>query len=472
MHKENIYKTQDQYELKRLKEAIDQFAIVAVTDINGTIIEVNDKFCEISKYNREELIGKNHRIVNSNYHPPEFFANMWKTITSGNKWEGEIRNQSKDGSFYWVKTIIVPFKNQNGEIKQFLSIRNDITQQKENEFNLRNMIDATFEGLLIYNLSGKIVWCNATTQQMLNLKQDQIIEAFISEVFGEKFEIFMLGHSSINLKINRQEKIFDIVTKSYFYKGHRSFLVAIRDVSEKEQLQAQILQQDRLASIGLLASGLAHEIGTPLGIMRGRAELMSAKTEDKEFVYNGLQTCIKQIDRISTLIGSLLTLARGSTDTKVTSVNVSQVVEDVKNFISYETRKNNITIANNVSSDIAVQAVAAPLYQVLLNLFVNAIHAIEEKRKNTNIFPGEIVVNTKIDSNTVFIEVIDNGCGISEENLKKIFAPFFTTKDVGKGTGLGLATSLKILRSWGGTITAQSEVGNGTKFILELKSAK
>lgn len=463
---------QEKYELKRLKEALDKFAIVAVTDTDGVITEANNKFCEISKYTREELIGKTHQLVNSGYHPPEFFTTMWNTIKSGQHWEGIVRNQAKDGSYYWVNTIIVPIRDQKGEISQFFSIRNDITEQKENAFNLQNLIDATFEGLLIYNLSGKFVWCNVTAAEMLNQKQEKITDSFVSEIFGDSLELFIPGHTMTSLNIAGVKKIIDVTTKSYFYKGHRSFLLAIRDVSEKEQLQAQILQQDRLASIGLLASGLAHEIGTPLGIMRGRAELMLSRSDDKEFITNGLQTCIKQIDRISKLISGLLTLARGSANVKPTTVNLTTVVEEVKSFINYESQKNSITITNNVSDDILVHAVAAPLYQVILNLFVNSIHAIEEKRKSHGDYVGKIEVNASKVNDHVIIEIIDNGSGISEENLKKIFSPFFTTKQVGKGTGLGLATSFKILQSWGGTISAQSTLGKETRFVLTLKVGK
>ncbi|MFG0214023.1 EAL domain-containing protein [Brevibacillus porteri] len=160
-------------ELADVKYALDQSTILAITDHKGIILRANEQFCRISKYERSELIGKDHRILNSGYHPQGFFKEMWSCIRSGQVWRGEIRNRAKDGSYYWVDTTIVPFKNQAGEIYQYLSIRSDITCRKQMEDELKQseekyriIAENTSDIISIINLDGEFLYLSPSHKRV------------------------------------------------------------------------------------------------------------------------------------------------------------------------------------------------------------------------------------------------------------------------------------------------------------------
>ena len=348
---------------------------------------MNDKFCDISQYSREELLGKNHRIINSGHHHRDFFVEMWKTISSGKLWEGEIRNRAKDGTLYWVNTTIIPFLDEKNVPYQYVSIRYEITQRKAAEEQLR--------------------------------------------IYADQLE---------------------------------------RSNTELENKAAQILLQDRLASIGLLASSLAHEIGTPLGVIRGRAEFLSMQLSGNESTKKNVDVIITQIDRVSGLIRSLLNLARGDSEKTVGGTSMSGAVHEVLALIGHEIRKHEIELECSLIREVplVVAAESGPLHQVVLNLLVNSIHAIESARSGGRRDGHKIVLSTKETDSQWILSIRDTGCGISAENRQKLFTPFFTTKEIGKGTGLGLATSYRLVEAWGGKIEVESTEGLGTTFFITL----
>jgi diguanylate cyclase (GGDEF)-like protein/PAS domain S-box-containing protein len=195
-----------------IKSALDQSTILAITDHRGIINLANDKFCEISKYTREEIIGQDHRILNSGYHSKEFFRDLWRTISKGEKWNGDIQNRAKDGSFYWVNTTIVPFLNDKGKAYQYVAIRTDITDQKNAEKNLEIVLKNDFQ-LTMKNLNTGIFKIKKTNNgkviyTLMEGKQSECIKLTTDIIYGKTpFDLFPPEEAEF---INSQyQKVFE-----------------------------------------------------------------------------------------------------------------------------------------------------------------------------------------------------------------------------------------------------------------------
>ncbi len=290
--------------------------------------------------------------------------------------------------------------------------------------------------------------------------------------------IFLTGMSDFELDLKAMESgasdylVKDQLTYPLLERSIRYSIKQASDFEELKQIRAQILQQDRLASLGLLASSLAHEIGTPLGIIRSRAELAGKRAGENSDVQNNVNVVVTQIDRITKLVNSLLHLARGSKSDFATSVELDAVISDVLNLLEHEFGRKGIELKKDIMPNCRLKAESGPLGQVLLNLLINSIHAIEDAAKSNLKNKREVTLKVEDLGTEIKIDVIDTGAGISEENLRELFKPFFTTKDIGHGTGLGLATSYSIVKSWGGTILAYSKLGVGSTFSVSIPKSK
>ncbi len=245
------------------------------------------------------------------------------------------------------------------------------------------------------------------------------------------------------------------------------------DLSDQKRMEQQILRQDRLASIGMLAGGLAHEIGNPLGTIRGRAELVLSQVRGNEVAEKNLEVIVTQIDRISGLIQSLLRVSRVPEQILLREMELRPIVEEVVTLMGEACRQAGIEI-KQTNLDQIVCAEPGHMQQLLLNLVINSMHAIEElKSKDITAASKQhsIEISAEKRGNRCVISVRDTGCGISKENLNKLFQPFFTTKAAGKGTGLGLAIVSKLTEEMDGKVCVESNgVGLGAVFKLELKA--
>ena len=358
------------------------------------------------------------------------------------------------------------------------SIRYSIHHTQSRE-SIRSLLDSTFEGIVVHDTQGLILDVNRVGAQIFNCFPTEMCGTSLSHYLSEESHPLLadlirssgpVTYEMTGIKKDGTRLNLELSGKPYRHQGTAVRLTTIRDITTRKQMEAQILMQDRLASVGLLASSLAHEIGTPLGMIRGRAEYLGIQTQDAPQIKKNVDIIVSQIDRVSNLIRSLLNLARGDQSRISGEVNLSQIVEEVLDLIGHELRKHSIEIKNLLGTHVPIQvrAEAQPLHQVLLNLLVNSVHAIDSAVHSGRTAPHFIRITAYDLEDYCVLNVEDTGCGISEKNMKNLFKPFFTTKGIGLGTGLGLATSYRIIESWASRIQVESQEGIGTVFKISI----
>jgi signal transduction histidine kinase len=254
-------------------------------------------------------------------------------------------------------------------------------------------------------------------------------------------------------------------------KLQESYSQLVSEQQEKLRLERELRHTERLASVGRLAAGLAHEIGTPLNIIGGRAEYLLRRPRTPEEMRENLTVMRSQIDRITAIVRQLLEFSRRK-EPVFRSVDFPALLRDVQRLLEHQIREKAIRVEIETAHLPPIKADPDLLQQVFINLYSNSIHALDRGgliKIRADIAGHDTLVSDQTNgARRLRVWFEDNGAGIAAEHLGHVFDPFFTTKDVGEGTGLGLSVAYGIIKDHGGAIKVESEPGGYTRFVIDL----
>lgn len=511
-------------ELASFKIALDDHAIVGVTDTKGIIIYVNDKFCDISGYSREELVGQNHRILNSGNHSQSFFADMYRTIANGQTWHGTLKNRAKDDSFYWVETTITPSRDKNGRITRYIAIRTDVTAlfkkdkallDQNERFNraLENMA----HGLVMFDAEQRLIVCNRLFAIMYGLTDEQLepgttlrqIMAYqVANGLSDQDEIETgirdwLGRQGNEVLTVQTHNLSDgrTIQVTFAPMAEGGWLATHEDITERRKAEQELLShRDRLQELvddateslktkakelrlaldkekelntlqREFVSMASHEFRTPLAIIDANAQRIERRAKKDRLTNEDLLPRIGKIrtaiERMTRLMESTLSAARmqdGRINVQIRPCDIGGLVQEVADR-QQEIAKNHHFHVRLKNLPDHIQADRGALDQVLTNLLSNAVKYAPDV--------PDIDIAAVRSGAYVIISIRDHGIGIDTDDLSRIGERFFRAKtSTGiEGTGIGLNLVGKLIELHDGALQVDSKKGEGSVFAISVPIA-
>jgi PAS domain S-box-containing protein len=498
-------------------------------DRAGRFTFANQRFCETVDLPLEELLGKTDFDLFPYELAAKYVADDHAIMQSGEVLDTIERHHPPSGETIHVHVMKTPVYDAAGQVVGVQGIFWDVTQQvraeqeiAESERRYRQLTEATMDGIVLIDARGRVELFNPAAERMFGYRAAEIVGQPAMPLVPEEFKLF----SETDPKHSLRTRLLSNLGKPQECKGRRKdgtefpveialsvladvgdssqeprFLAALRDLSERNRMRSVLVQNEKLASIGLLSAGVAHEINNPLafvannlvvlerdcqGLLDMLAEYRAADERlgaaapdayqklrgmaeqiDLPYVQENLGRLIQRtregIDRVTRIVHSLRGLARTDTPNRQ-DARLPDLINSSLEILHGRYKRLGAVVEQRHDPDPTVPCVSTQLSQVILNLLVNAFQAIEVARPQR----GRISIRTERRDDEMLLEIADNGGGIPPENLPKVFDPFFTTKDVGEGTGLGLSISHHIVTAHGGRIEVDSAPGRGSCFRVYL----
>jgi PAS domain S-box-containing protein len=400
--------------LKQYQEAIENSNIVSKTDVNGIITFVNDEFCKISGYSREELLGKNHNIVRHPDVPASKFKLLWQTIKAKKIYKSTVKNRAKDGSTFYVNTTVTPILNEHGEIEEFIAIRYDVTQ-----------------------------------------------EVFYKESLEKKEKELELLNSEL-------EKRVEAKTKELKELNETLEMRVAEEIKKNEQKQKVMFWQSRFASLGEMLANIAHQWRQPLTelnltLFSLKKAALNADKESVEELYNESRALIQNMSNTIENFSNFF-----KPDKEKQHFLLHESIEEALHILKRVLKRDMIQVKTSYE-DVSVIGIPNEFTQVIVNLLKNSRDAFVEN----GVLIREIKIELTKEKDNAIVLVEDNAGGIKEKERYKIFEPYFTTKHNSQGTGLGLFMSKMICeKGFNASLDVSSKKGMSSFTIkIPLKAA-